>query len=317
MQFDWLSDLSPALKAQESWHNGTYQQEGLFHVVYNSRRPFAISCGAGLLADHLRKFRFSPDIITRMGQMMEGKGHNIFSESFLNHLQRLRLRVDVWAPPEGMLLLPGEPLLIARGPVEQVLLLESAFKYLVWRSSQWATRIAAARWEMQNWKEEDTPVAPFTTNDFDGWKIRADYIGGALADDILDSIKEPSRLPDPEEGLVQIWSQKEGPLNHEIPLTQIRRVYKGQEALGDIWLTEEQEEIASVSKTSARMTDTRTGKVNVLRFTRFQNLYQPVLVKGHPVLPNTRISYLRQRTLKQLEAFHRAKLDKYHRGFVV
>jgi Nicotinate phosphoribosyltransferase (NAPRTase) N-terminal domain len=317
MQFDWLSDLTPALTAQELWHQGRYQDEGLFHVVYHPRHPFAISCGAGLLAEHIRRFRFSPDIITRMGQMTAGKGHSIFSESFLNHLQRLRLRVDVWAAPEGMLLLPGEPLLIARGPIEQIHLLESAFRFLIWRSSQWATRIAVARWETHNWKEEDTPLAPSTTTDFDGWKIRAEYIGGALADDILDTIKEPSRPPADDEGLVQIWGQKEGAINHEIPLTQIRRVYKGQEALGDIWLTEEQEELASVSKTSARMTDTRTGKVTVLKFSRFQNLYQPVLVKGHPVLPNTRISYLRQRTLKQLEAFHHSKLDDYHRGFVV
>lgn len=317
MQFDWFSDLSPALKAQELWQNGTYQQEGLFHVVYHPRRPFAISCGAGLLAEHVRKFRFSPDVITRMGQMTEGRGHSMFSESFLNHLQRLRLRVDLWAPPEGMLLLPGEPLVIARGPIEQVYLLESALRFLIWRSTQWATRIAAERWDTHNWKEEDTPLAPTTNHDLDGWKIRAEYIGGALADDILDTIREPSRPPDADEGLVQIWNEKTGAVGNKIPLTQIRRVYKGQEALGDIWLTEEQEENASVSRTSARIMDNCTDKDTLLKFSRFQNLYQPVLVKGHPVLPNPRISYLRQRTLKQLEAFHKAKLGEYPRGFAV
>jgi hypothetical protein len=317
MQFDWLSDLTPALKAQQTWHDGSYQKEGLFHLVYNPRKPFAISCGASLLADHIRRFRFSPDLITKMGQMRDENGHNIFTESFLNHLQRMRLRVNVWAAPEGMMLLPGEPLLIASGPIEQVLLLETALIYLVWRSSQWATRVAVERWDSKNWTEEDTPVAPATTSNFDGWKIRAEYIGGAMADEIIDSIKEPSRLPDEQEGLKKIWEAGTGPINDEIPLTQVRRLYKSQEAIGDIWLTEAQEEIASVSRTAARMTDTRTGKVEMLRFTRFQNLYQPVLVKGHPVLPAPRISYLRQRMLKQLEAFHHAKLEEYPHGWFV
>jgi len=306
MHFDWLSDLSPALKAQEYWQQRNYQQEGLFQVVYKPRRPFAISCGAGLLAEHIRHFRFSPAFIQRMGQMTAGGGGSIFSESFLNHLQRMRLRVNVWAPPEGMLLLPGEPLAIASGPIEQIYLLESAFRFLLWRSSQWATRIASARWAAHNWTEEDTPVAPSSTFNFDGWKIRAEYIGGALADDILDTIKEPSRPPDPEEGL--------HPLSAD-GLVQVRRVFKGQTALGDIWLTGAQEELASVSRTRADMCDIRTGTIQTLSFTRFQNLYQPVLVKGHPVLSNTRISYLRQRTLKQLEMFQEGKLEAYPRGF--
>jgi hypothetical protein len=315
-QFDWLSDPMPAIRAQETWHNGTYQNEALFHLVYQPRRPFAIACGAGLLADHIRRFRFSPDVITRMGQMRTPEGHNVFTESFLNHLQRLRLRANVWAAPEGMMVLPGEPLLVARGPLEQILLLETAFIYLIWRSSQWATRVAVDRWNARDWAEEDTPVAPSTAFNFDGWKIRAEYIGGALADTILDSMKEPSRMPDPQEGLVKIWETGNDASNTEIPMVQVRRLYKSQEAVGDLWLTEEQEDIASVSRTSANMKDIRTGTAEELRFSRFQNLYQPLLVKGHPAMSTPRISYLRQRTLKQLEAFHHAKLEDYPRGYL-
>lgn len=314
-KFNWLADPTPALNAQETWYNGTYQKEALFHLVYHPRHPFAIACGAGLLAEHIRRFRFSPDIITGMGQMLDEQGHNLFTESFLNHLQRLRLRVNVWAAPEGMMVLPGEPLLVAKGPLDQILLLETAFIYLIWRSSQWATRVAVERWNACDWVEEDTPLAPATPHNFDGWKIRAEYIGGAGADEIIGSISQASRLPDPEEGLIRVWEQDKGIINNEIPLTQVRRLYKSQEAVGDIWLTEELEETASVSRTSAHMSDIRTGKTETLRFTRFQNLYQPVLVKGHPALPPPRISYLRQRTLKQLEAFHEAKLDEYPRGW--
>ncbi|MBK9335271.1 MAG: hypothetical protein IPM98_01285 [Lewinellaceae bacterium] len=315
LAFDWLSDLNPARTAQTAWHDGSYDEPSLFHLIYRPDGPFAISCGAGLLAEHVRHFRFAPPLILRMGQMADAQGRALFSESFLNHLQRLRLRVDVWAAPEGMLLLPGEPLAVLRGPYAQILLMESALRWLLWRSTQWATRMALLRWEKQAWSEEDTPSAPATAFNFDGWKIRAEYIGGGFADDILETIKTPSRPPDAEEGLVHVWDAKTGNTGGHKPLVQIRRVYRSNHALGDIWLTQEQEEKASVSKTSASIVDARTHRHKTLKFTRFQNLYQPLLVKGHPVLANTRPGYLRQRTLKQLEAFHFAPLSEYPHGW--
>ncbi|TNE67847.1 MAG: hypothetical protein EP344_01835 [Bacteroidetes bacterium] len=310
--FDWLSDLNPALNAQRAWEDGNYDAPRLFHLVYNPDGPFAISCGAGLLAEHVRRFRFTPDLILHMGQITDDNRRPVFSESFLNHLQRLRLRVNVWAAPEGMLLLPGEPLAVIRGPYEQVLLMETALTWLMWRSTQWATRMAYHRWENQYWREEDTPLAPVIPFNFDGWKIRAAYIGGAFADEILETIKTPSRMPEPGEGLIHIPY----PGQNTLPLTQIRRVYKGNHALGDIWLTPEMEERASVSKTSAEIVDVHTKRHRTLKFRRFQNMYQPLLVKGHPVLANQRLAYLRQRMLKQLEAFHFAPLSKYPSGWL-
>ncbi len=312
--FDWLSDLGPAFAAQESWHAGSYHEDSLFHLVYQHDKPFAIACGAGLLAEHIRRFRFSPDVIQRLGQVTDENGHCVFSESFLNFIQRLRLRVNVWAPPEGMLLLPGEPLAILRGPYAQIQLMESALRWLIWRSTQWATRIALGRWEQQRWQEEDTPSPPVTGFDFDGWKIRAEYIGGAFADEILDTIRTPSQPLGEMDGLVCIG--RSGNQYTHPPLTQIRRVYRANHALGDIWLTASEEEAASVSKTSAAIVDARTHRQKTLKFTRFQNLYQPLLAKGHPVLANQRLGYLRQRTLKQLEAFHFAPLNEYPHGWL-
>ncbi len=314
--FDWLSDLNPAFAAQESWHSGTYHEDSLFHLVYQPEGPFSIACGAGLLAEHIRHFRFSPDVIWRLGQVTDARGCSVFSESFLNYIQRMRLRVNLWAAPEGMLLLPGEPLAVLRGPYAQILLMESALRWLVWRSTQWATRVAVGRWEKQAWKEEDTPASPAVAFNFDGWKIRAEYIGGAFADDILATIKTPSHPPAPTEGLKCMWRAGASKPADTHPLKQIRRVYRANHALGDIWLTQAQEETASVSKTSATIVDARTHRHKTLKFTRFQNLYQPVLVKGHPVIAGQRLGYLRQRTLKQLEAFHFAPLGEYPHGWL-
>ncbi len=307
--FDWLADLRPALAAQAAWLAGTYQEEHIFHYCYLPDGPFAIACGAGLLAEHVRRFRFSPDFIQRMGQAVDAQGHNLFQESFLNHLQRMRLRVQVNAAPEGTLLLPGEPLLVAQGPLAQILLLESAFQHLLWQSSHWATLAATARWQQGLRQEEDTPPPPVYPFHPEGWKIRAAYIGGASADDLLANVHPPTRALQAGEGLLRKDHRPDE------PLLQIRRLYRGNLPLGDLWLTQAQEEAASVSKTSTQFVDERTGNTQAVQMNRFQNLYQPVLVKGHPALATPRLGYLRQRLLKQLEAFQQAGLENYGRGW--
>ena len=309
--FDWLSDLGPAFAAQESWRDGTYCQQRFFHYVYRTDGPFAIACGAGVLAEHIRRFRFSPEAIQRLGQVTDEQGRSRFTESFLNHLQRLRLRVQVNAAPEGAVLLPGEPLLTVEGPLAQIQLLESAFRLLFWESTHWATQASVARWQKKRLKEEETPSAPQYPFNPEGWKIRAAYIGGASADEMLKNVGKAARPMLPGEGLTVV-----APESGE-PLAQIRRLYKGTQPLGDIWLSEADEAEASVSRTHVQFRDERSGEPNTMQMTRFQNLYQPVLLKGHPALASPRLGYLRQRMLKQLEALHKVGLDNYPRGHFI
>lgn len=307
--FDWLSDLGPAFAAQESWLDGSYDRPVLFHLMYKPEGEFAIACGAGLLAEHVRRFRFTIDVIQHLGQVTDERGCSVFQESFLNYLQRLRLRVQVNAAPEGALLMPGEPVLIVQGPLAQIRLLESAFRLLVWESTHWATLAANVRWKRGEWTEEDTPPPPLYPFNPDGWKIRAAYIGGALAEDILKNTGKKVRAMTPAEGLIKI---EHSPGE---PMVQIRRLFKGNDPLADVWLTQAQEEEASVSKTKIRFSDENSGKAVEMKMTRFQNLYQPALIKGHPVLATPRLGYLRQRMLKQTEAFHTLQLKNYPHGW--
>lgn len=312
--FDWLSDRTPLLAAKNSWHNGDYLKESVFHLNFQSEAPFAIVCGAGLLAEHVRRFRFTPDIIARMGRMTDAQGKSIFDESFLNHLQRMKLRVEVDIPHEGMLLLPGEPLLIARGPTDQIQLLVSAFKVLVWESTYWATFSAYNRWKKKDWKEEETPRSPAYQATLEGWKIRAMFIGGALTDEILENIKTP--IPAMKSIEMQHWiDSSQSP--QTAPLVQIRRLFKTTEAVGDVWLTEQQDQAASVSRSTILLADEVSKTTKKIKFTRFQNLYYPALAKGHPLLVSTRKGYFRQRTLHQMAAFHEAQLYEYPRGWYV
>ncbi len=307
--FNWLSDLRPAFAAQEAWLDGSYSRPVLYHLNYKPEGAFGIACGAGLLAEHVRRFRFSVDLIQHLGQVTDGQGRSMFRESFLNHLQRMRLRVQVNAAPEGALLLPGEPVLVVQGPLDHIRLLESAFHLLMWESTHWATMAAAARWKRGEWTEEDTPSPPLYPFNPEGWKIRAAYIGGASTDEILGNVGKTARERFPGEGLQQI---EHAPGE---PMVQIRRLFKGNQPLGDVWLTPAQEEEASVSRTRIRFLDENSGRPAEIKMSRFQNLYQPVLVKGHPVLAPPRLGYLRQRMLKQTEAFHTVKLEQYPHGW--
>lgn len=305
--YDWLSELQPLFAAQDSWLDGSYNKPASAHLLCPDDVPFTIACGAGLLAEHVRRFKFAPPVIQRLGQVSDAKGRSVFQESFLNHLQRLRLRTHVNAAPEGTLLLPGEPMLSIQAPELQIRLLGSAFRLLIWESSRWATKAALEQWEKGIFSEEETPHPANFPFNREGWKRRAVYIGGGEPGDL----KDDSSFSDAWPGL----SNFENPFGQ--PLSQVRRLFKGEHPLGDVWLTAAQDAGASVSHTHIQFQDEKTGKATEVQMSRFQNLMQPVLVKGHPALNTPSLDYLRQRTWKQMEAFHKVNLEAYQRGWFV
>lgn len=304
--FDWLSDLSPLFNAQACWLDGTYNKTRSEHLFYHSEVPFALACGAGLLAEHVRRFKFSPAIIQRLGQVTDAQGRSVFHESFLNHLQRMRLRTHVIAAPEGTLLLPDEPILSIQGPELQLRLLRSAIEVLIWESTHWATQAAWAQWQKGHISEEDTPAPPPVSHDRNGWQQRAEYIGGSV---VFEPNDEPLQTLPPFPGL-QRKENGEGQA-----LLQIRRLFRGEQPLGDVWLSAQQDADASVSHSHIQFKDEKTSQMVEVQMSRFQNIWQPVLVKGLPAFSSPSPDYLRQRTWKQLEAFHGVDLDGYGRGW--
>lgn len=279
---------------------------GHLTVPHTAAEPFAIACGVSLLADHVRRFRFSPAVIQRLGQVADQRGRSAFHESYLNHLQRLRLRVQVAAAPEGTLMLPGEPMIFVQGPKLQVALLQSALRLLVWNTSYWATQAALRQWVAGKFSEEETPHAPVFPNNPAGWRARAEYIGGS---DDYQTFTAPGTVTWTWGGLV-LCADGQGQ-----PLAQIRRLFNGNQPLGDVWLTAKQDAEASVSHTHIVFRDEVTKTGREVHMARFQNLLQPVLVKGHPVMHPLSLDYLRQRTWKYLEAFAGGSLDGYGVGW--
>lgn len=314
--FDWLSDLAPLLAAQAAWHDGSYDRPVWYHLRYRPNGPFLLSCGADLLADLARRFRFTFELIRRLGAQRDEHNRALFTESFLNYLQRLRIRTDVWAAPEGALLLPDEPLAAVRGPKAHVLLLTAPMHWLLWHSTHWATLAAQQRWPSGSLTEEDTPPTPRASlPPPTAWASRAAYIGGAEPDAIKALLHPPAPTIGKDEGFQTALVTYPTAQGDAKPLVQIRRTYRGGHPQGDIWLTRPHEEVASVSKTSAQILDVRTHRQRTLHFNRFQNLYQLVLLRGYPVLKGPNLPYLRQRTLVNLRAFSPEKLAEYPHGW--
>jgi Nicotinate phosphoribosyltransferase (NAPRTase) N-terminal domain len=314
--YNWLSDLSSLYLAQKSWNEGIYNTQGIFHLHHGveGANTFSIACGASLLAEHIRRFRFSPEVIQKLGQVTDEKGRCVFEESFLNYLQRLKLSVNIKMPQEGTMLLPNEPLLVLEGPHAQVQLLSSAIHQLVWRSSHWATKAALTRWEKHAFKEENTARSPKYDFTPEGWYARASFIGGASIKSIVSNDLKLAEEVVPNR-LQLIWLAT-SPTQAKT-LQQIRRAYKGTDPVGDIWMNEAQEKNTSVSKTQAEYTEITSETVKNIKFTRFQNLYLPLLVNGRSVVTPTRKGYLRQRTLHQMAAFSKVDLNSYGMGWIV
>ena len=299
--FDWLSDPLPAFQAQTAWNDGSYANLERWELVYLPSGDFSIAAGAALLSDHIRRFRFSPEIIQRMGHFTDHLGRSVLTESFLNYLQRMRLKINIYAALEGTLLLPGQPLLIIQGPKLPVLLLESALRNLCLHHTIVATQAALNGWEQRHYKESAAPDVPVWEQNPDGWKKRACYVGGGTvgADQIMPALKLHAPVSFGGE-----------------PLSQIRRLYQGEMPVGDVWLTRSLEATAGISKSSIFIEDAQSGSRKKISFTRFQNLYQPLVLGGRPVWTTQALPYLRQRTFKQMHAFRQTDLAQYPSGWL-
>jgi hypothetical protein len=299
---NWLNNIDALFEAQTSWKDGSYREEVFAQYYVDTNTPFIICCGVGILAAHVRKFKFNPKVIATLGRIVDDNSRPVFEESFLNHLQRLALRVELNMPLEGMFLFPDQPIAIIRGNKLQVLLLQSALRELVATSTYWATQAAFERWKEGNLVEGDTPSAPILPPNRHGWQLRARYIGG-----------ETQLKLNPESLSVATDLRMYSLEERNQVLGQIRRLFNGNLPLADVMMTEQEDLRSSVSKTDILIHNQELGRKR-LEYTRFVKIYQPVLVKGHPVLASPQLAMRRQRTLHQLQSFSGQNLSLWFRG---
>ncbi len=138
-----LTDLYQLTMANGYFINGMQEREAVFHLYFR-KNPFkgnyAIACGLDFVIDFISSFHFDVDSIQYLASLKGGDGKALFSESFLNYLQRLEFSCDVDAIVEGTLVFPNEPLVRIRGPLIQCQLLETTLLTLINFSTLVATK---------------------------------------------------------------------------------------------------------------------------------------------------------------------------------
>jgi nicotinate phosphoribosyltransferase len=123
-----LTDFYELTMAAAAWENGIAGEEAVFNVSFRENPfggGFTIAAGLDPVIDYLERFRFDDADLDYLATQQDDRGAPIFDESFLDHLRRLALSVDVDAVPEGTAVFPWEPLLRVKGPVIPCMLLET------------------------------------------------------------------------------------------------------------------------------------------------------------------------------------------------
>ena len=175
-------DLYELTMAQLYYERGM-TREAVFELTVRElpeQWDYLIAAGLDRALSFLEQLRFSEDDLEFLGSLPQ------FSQAFIDQLGRLRFTGDVWAPPEGAIVYPDEPLVQVIAPLAEAQIIETAminqiaFPTLVASKAARAVDAAAGR-----------PVIEFGGRRAHGAEAaieasRATYIAGFESKQVLD-----------------------------------------------------------------------------------------------------------------------------------
>lgn len=135
---------------------------------------YAVYAGLEQVINFIEKLRFSDEDIDYL------RDQKIFDEKFLMYLKDFEFNCDVWSFKEGEVIFPGEPIMVLRGPVIQLQLLETLILVTLNHQSLIATK-ASRMVEVAG----DKQIVEFGARRAQGYSAayygaRAAYIGGVV-----------------------------------------------------------------------------------------------------------------------------------------
>ncbi|MEM8584358.1 MAG: nicotinate phosphoribosyltransferase [Bacteroidota bacterium] len=143
--FGLLTDFYQLTMAQGYFRQGLHKRKAIFNLYYR-RAPFGgdfvVFSGLPQVVDLLDKLCFSVDDIQYLGRQQGADGKSLFDETFLHYLQRLKFSGNIYAPKEGEIIYPNEPLLRVEADLLQAQLVETALLNMVNFSSLVSTKAA-------------------------------------------------------------------------------------------------------------------------------------------------------------------------------
>jgi len=143
--FGLLTDLYQLTMAAGYYDQKLHHRKAVFHLFYRKAPfggDFALSAGLALAIDVVKGLKFSADDVQYLGGLKGANDKPLFREPFLNYLQRLKFTGNIYAVPEGEVVLPHEPLLRVEGNLLECQLLETALLTVMNFSTLIATKAA-------------------------------------------------------------------------------------------------------------------------------------------------------------------------------
>lgn len=176
------TDLYELTMAQGYWESGLLEAEGCFNVFFREA-PFnggyAVACGMGQIADLVENFVFEDGAIDYLASIPAPGGGPMFKPGFLEYLRGFKMKVSIWAVPEGEVVFPREPMVRVEGPLIDCQLLETALLNLVNFQTLVATKCARVVQAAQGHPVSDFGLRRAQGPDGALAVARASYIGGA------------------------------------------------------------------------------------------------------------------------------------------
>lgn len=124
-----FTDFYQLTMAQGYWQLGMAEQTAAFNLFFR-KNPFhgqyAVSCGLAEVIDFLAHYQFNRDELDYLSSLKDKQNKPLFKPAFIDYLEHLQFKCNVWGIPEGELVFPHEPLLSVTGPLLQCQLIETA-----------------------------------------------------------------------------------------------------------------------------------------------------------------------------------------------
>ncbi len=182
-----FTDFYELTMAQGYFIHGMGEKRAAFEYFFRSSpcgSGFVVFAGLQPLLEALKDLRFRQEEIDYLRST--GK----FREEFLGYLQELSFSLDIYAPEEGRVVFPHEPVIRVEGPLLQVQLVETLVLNYINFQSLIATK--AARVVLAAWQD---PVLDFGLRRAHGpngglFASRSAYIGGCAATSNVQSGRE-------------------------------------------------------------------------------------------------------------------------------
>ncbi len=136
-------------------------------------RGYFLTAGLEDLIDYIINLRFSDSDLAYL------KSQNIFSESFLNHLQNFKFSGDIYAVPEGTIVFPNEPIIRVTAPRMEAQFIETFLLTIMNHQTMIATKTSRVVEAAQGRAIIDFGARRAHGKDAAVKGARAAYIGGA------------------------------------------------------------------------------------------------------------------------------------------